>query len=255
MQIIKNKNNISIISTFFIFTFFVWAFGLASVSAGGTQTDRGVIGSLCYSPSNETFQVPENENAANACSGGGGTLIQPGQNVPVPICLWGADTKSAQKIESESGKQGCANIGGTVVEQNQPLPTFYVKPQAQAEFESGKGNTNLPEQSESVEAPAPITNEDRERLVNCDGSSDPAKCLNGNPIFANIVYAINIISAGVGVIVTAMIVIGGIQYASAGGNPQKVAAAKTRITNAIIALVAYFFLFAFLQWLVPGGLF
>lgn len=57
-----------------------------------------------------------------------------------------------------------------------------------------------------------------------------------------------------GLIIVISIVAGGVQYSAAGGDPSKVAAAKKRITNAIIALVALIFLFAFLQWLVPGGL-
>ncbi len=61
------------------------------------------------------------------------------------------------------------------------------------------------------------------------------------------------LSVLVGLVVVAMIVLGGIQYSSASGNPQAVAAAKKRITNALIALVAYLFIFAFLQWIIPGG--
>lgn len=66
--------------------------------------------------------------------------------------------------------------------------------------------------------------------------------------------AIKFLSAGVGLIVTIMIIIAGIQYSMAGGDPQKVAAAKSKITNAIVALVTYIFFFALLQWLWPGGL-
>jgi hypothetical protein len=66
---------------------------------------------------------------------------------------------------------------------------------------------------------------------------------------------INVLSAAVGLIVVIMIIIGGIQYASAGGDSKKVADAKARITNALIALLTFIFLFAVLQWLVPGGLF
>jgi hypothetical protein len=65
----------------------------------------------------------------------------------------------------------------------------------------------------------------------------------------------NFLSAGVGIIIVIMIIVGGIQYTTAGGDPQKVASAKGHILNAIIALVAFFFLFAFLQWVVPGGIF
>lgn len=63
------------------------------------------------------------------------------------------------------------------------------------------------------------------------------------------------LTALVGVIVVMMIVIGGIQYSSAGSNPQAVAAAKKRISNALLALTAYIFASAFLQWLIPGGVF
>jgi Type IV secretion system pilin len=66
--------------------------------------------------------------------------------------------------------------------------------------------------------------------------------------------AIRLLSGLVGVLVTISIVVAGIQYASAGGDPSKVVAARKRITNAILALLAYLFMFAFLQWLIPGGI-
>lgn len=66
---------------------------------------------------------------------------------------------------------------------------------------------------------------------------------------------INLLSAAVGMIVIIMIIVGGIQYASAGGDAGKVAAAKSRIFNAIFALIVFLFLYAILQWLVPGGAF
>lgn len=64
---------------------------------------------------------------------------------------------------------------------------------------------------------------------------------------------INILSGLVGVAVVTMIAIGGIQYSTARDNPQATAAAKARIINAILALVAYLFLWAILQYLIPGG--
>lgn len=66
--------------------------------------------------------------------------------------------------------------------------------------------------------------------------------------------AIKFLSAGVGLIVTIMIIVAGIQYSSAGSDPQKVVAAKGKIANAIIALVTYIFSFGLLQWLWPGGI-
>ncbi|TXG76667.1 hypothetical protein E6Q11_04200 [Candidatus Dojkabacteria bacterium] len=64
---------------------------------------------------------------------------------------------------------------------------------------------------------------------------------------------INILSAAAGLVITIVIIVGGIQYSAAKDDPQAVAAAKSRITNAIIALAAFIFFYAFLQWVVPGG--
>jgi hypothetical protein len=59
----------------------------------------------------------------------------------------------------------------------------------------------------------------------------------------------------VGVVVTGMLVFGGIQYSAAGSNPQMVQAAKKHISQALLALAIWIFMAAFLQWLVPGGIF
>jgi hypothetical protein len=61
------------------------------------------------------------------------------------------------------------------------------------------------------------------------------------------------LSALAGIAVVIMVVVGGIEYAASKDNPQATAAAKNRIKNAILALVMYIFAFAFLQWIVPGG--
>lgn len=61
------------------------------------------------------------------------------------------------------------------------------------------------------------------------------------------------LSAAVGLAVTIGIISGGLRYAAAGDDPQKVSAAKQQIRSAIIALLAFLFLFAALQWLIPGG--
>lgn len=96
-----------------------------------------------------------------------------------------------------------------------------------------------------------LTNPSREDIAACDGSTE---CINNNPLVVLIKLAVNILSALVGVVVVAVIVIAGIQYSTSGGNPNAAAQAKKRILNAIIALVAYMFLFMIFQWLIPGGL-
>lgn len=97
----------------------------------------------------------------------------------------------------------------------------------------------------------------RNAAANCDGSSPDQlnQCLHNNPLVSMLTIFINFLGVGVGVIVVIMVIVGGIQYTTAGGNPQAVSAARKRILNAIIALIAFLLLYSFLQWLVPGGLF
>jgi hypothetical protein len=91
-------------------------------------------------------------------------------------------------------------------------------------------------------------------------STDNPKCSDGKAAGYDCIKAHYLIplattlSALVAVAVVAGIVIGGIQYSTSAGDPQKVAQAKARISKALIALIVYFFLFAILQFLVPGGL-
>lgn len=66
--------------------------------------------------------------------------------------------------------------------------------------------------------------------------------------------AVNFLAVLFGLIVTISVVIGAIQYGSSAGDPQKASAAKARIRNAIIALVAFTLLYAGISYLIPGGL-
>ncbi len=66
---------------------------------------------------------------------------------------------------------------------------------------------------------------------------------------------IRTLSALVGIVVVLSIIVAGIQYSSSADDPQKVGAAKDRVRNALIALGTYIFMIAFLNWVVPGGVF
>ena len=49
------------------------------------------------------------------------------------------------------------------------------------------------------------------------------------------------------------LVIAGIQYMTASGDPATMVKAKNRIVQVVIGLVAYGVLWLFLEWLIPGG--
>jgi Type IV secretion system pilin len=92
-----------------------------------------------------------------------------------------------------------------------------------------------------------------------DSAADPnteCNAENGCDLVAKYINpAIKLFSYVFGLIAVMSIIAGGIQYAASAGDPQKVAAAKKRIINTVIAIVAYFFLYSFINFLVPGGLF
>ena len=77
----------------------------------------------------------------------------------------------------------------------------------------------------------------------------------GDCITNDIQLALNILTAGVTIIIVIIIIIAGIQYMTSRDNPQAIQAAKAKIINAVIALIAFVFIYAFLQYIVPGGIF
>lgn len=70
-----------------------------------------------------------------------------------------------------------------------------------------------------------------------------------------IVAVTNIITGIAGLVIIGAMIFGGVQYSMSGSDPGKVQAAKHKITNALLALAVLIFGYAFLQWVVPGGLF
>jgi hypothetical protein len=67
--------------------------------------------------------------------------------------------------------------------------------------------------------------------------------------------AIDLASVSFGLLAAASLILGGINYASSEGDPQKASQAKNRLSKTIVAVVAYLFLYSFLQFIVPGGVF
>ena len=91
-----------------------------------------------------------------------------------------------------------------------------------------------------------------------DAAANGGNCsdINQCDLFAKYLNPfIRLMSALVGVIVVISIILGGIQYGSSAGDPQKATQAKARIRNSIIALLVFLFLYAILNFVIPGGLF
>lgn len=68
-----------------------------------------------------------------------------------------------------------------------------------------------------------------------------------------LVWALNILTAIVGVVAVGAIVYAGILYTSAGGGNEQVVKAKKIITDVVIGIIAYGVMYLALNWLIPGG--
>jgi uncharacterized membrane protein YraQ (UPF0718 family) len=95
------------------------------------------------------------------------------------------------------------------------------------------------------------------QLQSCEACNQTclSNSLQKNPIVRDLDIIVNFLSGLVGIVVVGTLILGGIQYSMAGDSPDAVGKAKQRITNALLALVAFLLIFAFLQWIIPGGVF
>jgi hypothetical protein len=89
------------------------------------------------------------------------------------------------------------------------------------------------------------------------GGTLPKLCsgTGSSPINALILWAITLMSMGVGIAVVIGIVFGGITYAMSDGDAGKAKEGQEIIVNAVIGLFLFIFLYAAANFLIPGGLF
>ena len=90
---------------------------------------------------------------------------------------------------------------------------------------------------------------------NCTNNAVTCTGQNCDLIIKYVNPAIDLFSVLFGLIAVGSLILGGINYSASGGDPQKAAQAKSRITNTIVAVIAYMLLYSFLQFIVPGGAF
>lgn len=88
-----------------------------------------------------------------------------------------------------------------------------------------------------------------------DNADTTSGQLENNPIFTILLFAINFLTAGIGIAAVGFITWGAIIYSTAGGNREKVQTAISYITNAVIGLLLFMSMFAIANFLIPGGVF
>jgi len=91
-------------------------------------------------------------------------------------------------------------------------------------------------------------------IIKCDQNNSGSNVEN-NGIWGLLLIAINIMTAGVGVLAVGGIVYGAILYTTAEDKADQVKKAIDIITNVVIGLVAFALMWAGLNFLIPGGVF
>ncbi|MBN9398454.1 hypothetical protein BGO18_00180 [Candidatus Saccharibacteria bacterium 47-87] len=86
------------------------------------------------------------------------------------------------------------------------------------------------------------------------GNGTPSTLFGGSGVITTITNTLLFVAGALAVI---MIIIGGIRYATSGGNASNVTAAKNTILYAIVGLIIAFLAFAIVNWVLgaitPGG--
>ena len=88
-------------------------------------------------------------------------------------------------------------------------------------------------------------------------SSGIIPCPSGDgqtAIMGLLIMGINILTAGVGIAAVGGIVWAALLYTTAQDNAGQVSKSKMIITNVVIGIVSYFFMYAILNFIIPGGL-
>jgi hypothetical protein len=98
-------------------------------------------------------------------------------------------------------------------------------------------------------------NVEKTAIIKCEGYDPDQGDVNKNPIWYLLLLALNILTAGVGIVAVGGIVYGSILYATARDKADQVKKAISVIMNVVIGLVAYVAMYAVLQFLIPGGIF
>lgn len=90
-------------------------------------------------------------------------------------------------------------------------------------------------------------------IIKCD--SNGSGKVEDSCVWSLLHTAINIMTAGIGLLAVAGIVYASILYTSSGSSPDQAKQAIKIIQNVVIGLVAYLFMYSFLNYIIPGGVF
>lgn len=92
-------------------------------------------------------------------------------------------------------------------------------------------------------------------IIHCDQKGGKSDSAQDSGVWGILLIALNIMTAGVGVLAVGGIVYGSILYASAGDKVEQTKQAIEVIKNVIIGLLGFGGMYLILNFLIPGGIF
>ena len=90
-------------------------------------------------------------------------------------------------------------------------------------------------------------------LISCTQNNQDED-LETNGIYGLLLMAINILTAGISIAAVGGVIYGSVLYMTAGGSADNIKKAIKIITDVVIGVVAYALMYAFLNYLIPGGI-
>jgi hypothetical protein len=91
-------------------------------------------------------------------------------------------------------------------------------------------------------------------IITCTQTGD-SKGTKDNGAWALLILAMNIMTAGIGILAVGGIAYGAALYASSADKPEQAKQGMTFIKNVVIGLAAYGLMYVILNFLIPGGIF
>jgi hypothetical protein len=253
MHRIIQKVHISVAGSLLLLGFIAPVVGLQASASADTLTEN--VACNDGSTDLKTTTSKKNHTTTVACKSGASIIANTSE-----------DTGTNQSIGLSVTCPNSEQAGSTLKNPNgeNPSMTFYCETtQGNGDNLVHKKTSSTPKASQvaangtvvCADGVTPAPNNDVSQCpADAQDQGNCAKISNCDLITTYINPFVRLLSAIVGVAVVISIVIGGIQYSSSGGDSSKVTAAKNRIRNSIVALVTYIFLFALLNFLIPGGI-
>lgn len=235
----------------------------AACLSGGTKPFICANGNVVQVPQNAGV----NESAAACLSGGGagpaasatcpdGTVIPPDTHAlgngagDAIFCIGHSGAASAGPPPAGGG--GAASGGGS-----------SATAAGGGSTPAGGGSSSAAAGSSLGQGEGPATKASGDTTASGNGLDLLAKKADCNDINLSknckiteiIITLLNALSAIVGITCVVMITYWGLKYSLSRDNAQETATARLRLFQTVLALVGYLFIYAFLQWVVPGGVF